>query len=192
MTRTSRISLTAAWLRLQIALRAASPVALLGLLLCAAAAAALAWVIPARALVEEGRDVARRVAAQPAPAAALAPPAGDDERLRLFYDTLGARRQTERQLEILFAQADKAGLVLRQGEYKAAYDRNARLHTYQVTLPVKGSYGAIWQFALGALGALPFAALDELSFKREAIGQADVEARLRLTLYLRDAPGALP
>jgi hypothetical protein len=80
--------------------------------------------------------------------------------------------------------------VLRQGEYKAAYDRDARIHTYQVSLPVKGSYRAVWQFAMLALRAIPFASLDELSFRRDAIGQADVEARLRLTLYLSGAaPG---
>ena len=57
-------------------------------------------------------------------------------------------------------------------------------YTYQVTLPVKGSYGAVWKFGMLALRAIPFASLDEISFRRDAIGDAAVEARLRLTLYL--------
>jgi hypothetical protein len=182
------------WLRLRIALAAASPVALGALALCIGAAASLAWLLPARALVEEGRVLARRAAALPAaPAQAAtkesAQPATDEYHLALFQAALGERRHAERQVKTLFSLAAKSGLVLRQGEYKAAFERNARMHTYQVTLPVKGSYNAIWQFALGALRTIPFAALDEISFKRDAVGEAEVEARLRITLYLLDRPG---
>ncbi|MBD8531240.1 MULTISPECIES: hypothetical protein [unclassified Massilia] len=187
-----RNAFAAVWLRLRIALAAANPVALGALVLCIGAAAALAWLLPARELVEESRVLARRQAALPA-AQAAAPvqvePATDEYHLALFNAALGDRRHAERQVKTLFALAAKSGLVLRQGEYKAAFERNARLHTYQVTLPVKGSYNAIWQFALGALRAIPFAALDEISFKRDAIGETEVEARLRITLYLLDRPG---
>ncbi|HEU4843822.1 MAG TPA: hypothetical protein VFT05_06130, partial [Burkholderiaceae bacterium] len=88
----------------------------------------------------------------------------------------------------LFGLAAKAGLTLRQGEYKAGIDRNARLVTYQVTLPVKGSYNDVSNFSLMALRAIPFASLDELSFKRENIGDTQLEARVRLTLFLADQP----
>ncbi|MFC5462371.1 hypothetical protein [Massilia niabensis] len=188
----SRNLMAAAWLRLRIALSTANPVALGALALCIGAAAALAWLVPARELQGEARLLARRVAALPAAPVALAPPATDEHHLALFYDTLGERDHAAQQVRALFALAAKSGLVLRQGEYKAAYERNARVHTYQVTLPVKGSYGAIWQFALGALRAIPFASLDEISFKREGIGDAQVEARLRLTLYLAERPGGAP
>jgi hypothetical protein len=87
---------------------------------------------------------------------------------------------------MFFALADKAGLVLSKGEYREAFDSNARVYTYQLTLPVKGSYRAIRDFAMQSLRAIPFASLDEISFRRDAIGDANVEARLRFTLYLRD------
>jgi hypothetical protein len=64
------------------------------------------------------------------------------------------------------------------------------VHTYQLNLPVKGSYAAIWQFALSALRAIPFASLDDISFRRDSIGDATVEARLRFTLYLSEQGGA--
>jgi len=93
----------------------------------------------------------------------------------------------------LFALASNSGLVLSQGEYKGTLDRDGRFHTYQIYLPVKGGYGAIWQFAVLALRAIPFASLDEISFRRDTIGESTVEAHLRITLYLTDqAPGALP
>lgn len=195
-----RGTIATVWLRLRIALAATSLVALGAVVLCVGAAAALAWLVPARELVAEQRVLARRAPVQQAAPVQPAVPATDEHNLALFYGTLGERRHTERQVKALFDLAAKSGLVLRQGEYKAAFDRNARLHTYQVTLPVTGSYRAIWQFALGALRAIPFAALDEISFKRDAIGDAQVEARLRLTLYLADGladglaerPGAAP
>ena len=190
------LSLNAAWLRLRLALAAVGPVVFGALALCVLALAAFAWLGQARALVDTARVEARRVAAlpppAPVPALAATPPATDDYHLALFEAALGERRHAEQGVKTLFKLAGQAGLTLRQGEYKAAYDRNARLHTYQVTLPVKGSYGAIWQFALGALRAIPFAALDEISFKRDAIGEANVEARLRLTFYLTERPGAAP
>jgi hypothetical protein len=190
----NRLSLNAAWLRLRIALAAAGPVVFGALALCVLALAAMAWLVQARELVDGARVEARRVAAlpPPAPVLAAAPPATDDYHLALFEAALGERRHAEQGVKTLFKLAGKSGLTLRQGEYKTAYDRNARLHTYQVTLPVKGNYGAIWQFALGALRAIPFAALDEISFKRDAIGEANVEARLRLTFYLTERQGAAP
>ena len=185
-------SFTAAWLRLRIALSKWSPVALGAAVLCVLGVAALAWLLPARDLLEQERELARQMAALPPPRVQLAPPATDEHNLALFYAALGERRYAEQQVKTLFGLAAKSGLVLQQGEYKAGYDRNARLHTYQVTLPVKGSYGAIWQFSLQALRAIPFAALDEISFKRDAIGEAQVEARIRLTLYLNERQGAAP
>ncbi|UUZ55502.1 hypothetical protein LP419_07480 [Massilia sp. H-1] len=40
-----------------------------------------------------------------------------------------------------------------------------------MTLPVKGSYNDVSTFSLLALRTIPFASLDELSFKRENIGE---------------------
>jgi len=188
------MTLATTWLRLRLALRTLNPVTVGALLMCAAGLGTLAWVLPAREALEAERAQARRAAASP-PAAVvpgLAPvvlESGAFENLALFRSALGRQRDVEPGLKTLFALAQKSGLVLRQGEYKRGIDRNARLHTYQINLPVKGSYAQVWQFALGALRALPYAALDDVSFKRDSIGDTGLEARLRLTLYLADAPG---
>lgn len=181
--------LAALALRLRLALRRFSPVLFLAMLLYAVFLGALAWLSPARAALEQERVLARRAAALPPPVAQAAPLDTPDRNLALFYDALGEKRYVEQQVKTLFGIAAKTGLVLRQGEYKSGYDRNARLHTYQVNLPVQGSYGQVWQFALLALRAIPFASLDDISFRRDTIGQANVEARLRLTLYVLDTPG---
>ena len=102
------------------------------------------------------------------------------------------QRHVEQQVKLLFDLAAKNGLQLAQGEYKSGYDKASRVATYQVTLPLKGSYAAVWQFALQALRAMPFASLDELSFRREQIADTQLEARLRLTFYLADSAGEAP
>jgi hypothetical protein len=174
-------------LRAQLLLRRLGVPACLAVVLLALGAAAWTWAWQQRA-------VAARLEARPLPqpslaVAALAPPATANENLARFYAALGQQRHAEQQVKQLFDLAAKNGLLLAQGEYKSGYDKASRVATWQVTLPLKGSYAAVWQFALQALRAVPFASLDELSFRREQIADAQLEARLRLTFYLTDTPG---
>lgn len=106
------------------------------------------------------------------------------ERVNAFYDVLGDRRYAEQQIKTLFAVAAKNGLTLAQGEYRATYDKPSRLTSYQVSLPVRGSYEAIRLFCEQALLAAPFASLDDIAFKRDAIANRTLEAKVRFTLYL--------
>jgi len=181
-------------LRLRLVLRRANPILLAAAIALLVMAAGFAWTLNAVWAMERAQQAnaaqakQKALAAQalpPAPAPAPAPAQAPDN-LAAFYGALGERHGAEQQVKTLFALAAKSGLVLRQGEYKPGYDRNAHVYTYQVNLPVKGSYAAIWEFAMAALRAIPFASLDEITFHRDAIGDATVEARLRLTLYLRD------
>ena len=172
-------------LRAQLLLRRAGLPACLAVALLALGAAAWSWAWQQRA-------VAAQLEARPLPqpslaVAAVAPPATASDNLARFYAVLGQQRHAEQQVKLLFDLAAKNGLLLVQGEYKSGYDKASRVATYQVTLPLKGSYAAVWQFALQALRAVPFASLDELSFRREQIADTQLEARLRLTFYLADA-----
>ncbi|MEH6437219.1 hypothetical protein [Massilia sp. DD77] len=183
------MNLSSAWLRLRLALRRVNPlvVAVMAALLGGALAAGA--LLGARDRLGEEYAQARRQARAPAPVAPPPAPPSSDQNLSAFYAVLGERRGAERQLKEVFAIAAKHGLSLQQGEYRSSYDRVAKLYTYQVNLPVKGSYGAIWQFAFDTLRALPHVSLDDVSFRRDSIGDANVEARLRMTFYLAAAPG---
>ena len=177
-------------LRAQLLLRRLGAPACLAAALLLLGVAACAWAWQQRAVAAR---LEARPLPQPAPAvAALAPPATASENLARFYAVLGQQRHAEQQVKQLFDLAAKHGLVLAQGEYKSGYDKASRVATYQVTLPLKGSYAAVWQFALQALRAVPFASLDELSFRREQIADTQLEARLRLTFYLTDAQAEAP
>jgi hypothetical protein len=176
------------WLRVRLAVSRWPALGVGAGLLCLACIGALAWLIQARDLQARQLQLLRQMAALPAPLVTAPPPVSPSQNLALFYAALGERRYAGEQVKTLFDIATKTGLELRHGDYKAGYERNARLYTYQITLPVKGSYRAIWQFALSSLRAIPFASLDEINFKRDAIADANVEARLCLTLYLSDRP----
>ncbi|WP_051933663.1 hypothetical protein [Massilia sp. BSC265] len=184
------MSLSSLWLRLVLVVRRMNPVVAGAATLALAVIVAIALMLKALLDLDEQYAAARRQAALPpsVPGAIAPPPPSADQNLAHFYASLGGRRNVDRQLKTLFALAEKNGLALRQGEYRSSQDRAGRFLTYQITLPVTGRYGAIWQFAFDALRALPHASLDDVGFRRDAIGSETVEARLRLTLYLAATP----
>jgi hypothetical protein len=178
------VNLPALLLRVRIALLRLGVPACVALALCVAGVASWAWLLPQRAA--QARVMARPLPA-PSTLVTAPPPPSANQNLAAFYDVLGEKRYAEQQVKVLFDLAAKSGLVLSQGEYKAAYDKASRVSTYQIILPVKGQYQTIWQFAMQGLRDMPFASLDEVGFRRESIAEPTVEARLRFTLYLKDA-----
>jgi hypothetical protein len=179
----NHINLAALALRARLALQRIGAPACIAIALCVAGVAAWAWLLPQRAA--QARLMAQPL---PAPSTLVAPPAppSANQNLAGFYEVLGEKRYAEQQVKVLFDLAAKANLSLSQGEYKAGYDKASRVSTYQIILPVKGAYQSIWQFSMQALRDMPFASLDEVAFRRDTIADANVEARLRFTLYLKD------
>lgn len=114
----------------------------------------------------------------------------NEKKLEQFYDALGDTRYVEQQIKTLFSIASKAGVVFNIGEYKLTQNTDGRYQTYQVVLPMKGSYPAIRQFCETTLLTLPFASLDEVNFKRESISNRLLETKIKLTLYIVDRPKA--
>lgn len=176
------MTVAALMLRLRLA---AMRLGVAGCIACAvlvAGALALAWSLKARQLAHEPLPPA------PPQLVQAAPPPTANENLAHFYATLGEKHHAEQQVKQLFDIAGKTGLVLDQGDYKFSVDKASGVAAYQVTLPVKGAYQNIWQFSLQALSAIPFAALDDIAFRRETITEPAVEARVRFTLYLKERP----
>jgi hypothetical protein len=169
-------------LRLRLAAMRLGAAGCAALALLLAGALALAWSLKARQVAQQPLPPA------PAQLAQAAPPPSANENLAHFYASLGEKRYAEQQVKQLFDIAAKTGLALDQGDYKFSLDKASGVAAYQVTLPVKGAYQNIWQFSLQALAAIPFAALDDIAFRRETITEPVVEARVRFTLYLKERP----
>lgn len=164
---------------------------ILAVLACAAGVSAwlywLYWLPQLRARVQEQQRILPLRLAQmasdglpPAPSAPVPATHG----LASFYEALGDARFTEQQIKTMFAIAGDLGLRLDRAQYKSAADGNGRFQTYQIILPVKAGYGQLRQFSEQMLASLPFAALDEMSLRRDAIGQPALDAQLRFTLFL--------
>ncbi len=87
----------------------------------------------------------------------------------------------------LFAAADSAGLLLSQGEYRQVSEKGSGLSQYQITLPLTGSYPAVRAFLNEAMDREPGLALVGLKLSRASVTQSELDARLQLILYLREA-----
>ncbi len=144
----------------------------------------LASVVPAE------REVAKRSAAAAKTTRLAAQPvsapdgAADLERFYRRFPTLDALQS---ELESLFAHARASKLQLAQGEYRL--EKGAGLAAYRVTLPVRGSYAQVRQFVGHVLKDMPTASLDAVRFDRRKAGDAQLEAQVRLTIYLRPVEG---
>jgi len=169
-------------LRLRLAAMRLGIAGCVALALVLGGAMALAWSLKAR------QHAYAPLPPAPPQLVQAAPPPTANENLAHFYATLGEKRYAEQQVKQLFDIAAKTGLALEQGDYKFSVDKGSGVAAYQVTLPVKGAYHNIWQFSMQALAAIPFAALDDIAFRRETITEPVVEARMRFTLYLKEKP----
>jgi hypothetical protein len=177
-----------ALLQLTLMLRRIHPLAGLAVIsLCLAALGGWVWVpqmqtqvMVQRLAVAKARDALKQGVAEAA--APQVPPA--QQNMSKFMDTLGDPRHTEQQIKTMLAMAQDTGLELTQAEYKLTCDKASNTCAYRILLPLKGSYGVIRRFSEYLLQAIPFASIDEMNFKREAIADDSVDARLKLTLYL--------
>lgn len=118
-------------------------------------------------------------------AAEQAPQEVTAERLQAFTNRLTESNRVGEALKTLFAEADKAGLTLAQADYQRLHDDAGDFSKFQISLPVKAPYPKLRAFVRNVLAALPGLSIDEIGLRRESIGSQPVDARIRMTLYLR-------
>jgi len=111
-----------------------------------------------------------------------------EDQLAEFYRKFPVEGCSPQWLEKLVALAASRGLSLNDGEYKATRSKVGKLTRYQMTLPVNGEYPQIRKFLTDLPGALPAVALENVQFERQKIGDPNVEAKIKLVLYLEQAP----
>jgi Tfp pilus assembly protein PilO len=137
-----------------------------------------------RGLVElraEARDLERQLRMSGSLAGREATPS---EQLATFYAFFPDSATTPELLKRINAAAESKGIVLESGEYRMQRTEGTRLGRYEITLPVKGSYAQIRGFVAAVLAAVPAAVLEDVNLRRENVGSARLEARVRFTVYL--------
>jgi hypothetical protein len=140
------------------------------------------------ALAPLEKEAARRAlsAEPPRPRLPAQPVAADGaaEQLARFHDAFPPVERLGAEIEALYGHARAAGLQLQQGEYRLE-TKSGALTAYRVTLPVRGSYGQVRQFVGRVLKAMPVASVDAVRFERKKAADTQLEAQVRLTIYLR-------
>jgi hypothetical protein len=127
----------------------------------------------------EKLDALRAAAAHesvPAPAPlnplALLPPTGEASQL------IGELEQL----------AQVHGIALPRGQYSVSPLAGTTLARWQLVLPVDAPYPALHAFIAAALERLPNLTLDELKLTRERIEAGELQAELRMSLFVEAAP----
>lgn len=107
------------------------------------------------------------------------------EAAQRFIDSLPDSTGTAPVLAEIYAAAARENLALGRAEYQFAPAGNPMFQLYQIQAPVRGNYVQVRRFIQAALKRVPTMALDDVSFRRQSIGDPQVEARIRFTVYLR-------
>jgi hypothetical protein len=106
-------------------------------------------------------------------------------------DPAAALRNLPRRVEmpavlgVLLKQAEAAHLSLDTGKYELTATKTGEFVRYRLSFPVTGPYPQVRQFLDATLEALPSVAISELSFERKSIGDPNVEANIRLSVFTR-------
>lgn len=102
--------------------------------------------------------------------------------------SLPSRAQMPELLGVVLHQADASHLRLDTGKYETTLLKSSGVVSYQISFPVTGPYPQVRQFIDATLTAIPAAAISELSLTRKTIGDAAVEAQIRMTVFTLDTP----
>jgi hypothetical protein len=160
-------------------------------LACTLALAGVAlYVLSARPLdarLDERRSALERVEREARVTRAVERPRKSvfEERLDAFAGALCEKERLNAFVGTVFEQAALQGLALAQAEYKLEHDKAGGFSAYQMTLPVRGPYPRLRRFVDSTLAEVSCAAIEDVDFKREAIGASETEARLRFIFFLK-------
>lgn len=157
-------------------------------------AAAAIWQFELRPTAQqlEHAEAALRIPRlEPAPKPADHKAATDKQRLDAFRAVLKPYREHTRIVRHIVATTGQ-DLQWTQAEFQQTRDSSLGVVRLQITAPVSGDYRRLRRGLERALREVPGLSLDQVSFRREQGSQTQLEARLKLSLWLLAAPGVEP
>ena len=110
------------------------------------------------------------------------------EQLAEFYRIFPNEKSLLPWLEKIFALAQANGIRLDQGEYKVTRDKVGKLLRFQMTLPVNSGYPQIRKYLNSLRAEIPIISMEHLQFERQKVNDSEVEAKIKLALYLEREP----
>lgn len=115
----------------------------------------------------------------------LASPTRD---LKEFYKYLPVEKELPSWLSKIYGVALNNGIAIEKGEYRMAKGKNLKVKSYQIRLPIKGTYPQIRGFIYQVLTSITAVSIDNVKFERAVIGEDVLSASIMMTLYIRDEP----
>ncbi len=119
-----------------------------------------------------------------APAAAMAKVVDPVAAMR----ALPARSDMPQILRQMFDKAATARLTVDSARYQVDATKGDGVVRNQIAFPVTGPYPQIRAFIDATLATIPSVALNDLVLTRKSIGDGNVEAQVRMTIYTRSGP----
>jgi len=160
----------------------------LGLLLAAAVLqVAVLRPLQARRMAaqEDLRTLATPGLAQPAAARPSDPVATGFTALDVLDRSLRPQADAAVQVRRVYRIAARHGLAIGQASFQHSVEPQVGIDHVQITLPLNAAYPPLRRFVEDVLRELPNASVDQLSLKRNQVGQTQLEARLRLSIWLK-------
>lgn len=110
-----------------------------------------------------------------------------EARIRAFHGFFPIREEVPGWMSKIYAAADAEKLPLTRGEYRRVASADGESPVpLRISLPVKGKYDQIRRFLTAALADVPMLALEEVLFQRQNATDVEVEAEIRLILYVAE------
>lgn len=120
---------------------------------------------------------------------ALQPPAGSAprERLEAYYaERFPPAAAMSERLSQIYALARREGIVIKRADYRSVAERGTPLQRVALVLPVQGEFARIYRWLDAVLVEMPEVGLESISIRRTGSEASQVEAELRLMMFLRD------
>lgn len=152
----------------------------MGVLILSAAYGVMALMSLSRELTD-----LRQTAMQAPQVASIAPVKVEPaDQLRALPQTFPRRIELLKWLDRLHQAATDNQLQIDLGDYKLA-SANPSVQTFQLNFPVRATYAQLRGFLAQALSDNPSLSLDQISFRRQNVNDALLDAQVSMTLFLR-------
>jgi len=142
-------------------------------------------VAPTRAALEATRAEAARESRAASTLARQAPPLAEKEQLSRLQGVLRGPSSATELVKRMAALAQAEQIALQQSDYQQQFHPATQVTQMQINQPVKASYVQLRRYVEAVLREMPNASLDQISARRENVGQAQLEVRLRWSFWIQ-------
>jgi hypothetical protein len=114
------------------------------------------------------------------------------QRLQALRAALSPSQNTGELVRRMVALAQAEQINLAQSDYQQQVNKGIGVTRVQISQPVRASYPQLRRYVEAVLQAIPNASLDQVMAKRDSVAQAQVEARLKWSLWSYAATESTP